>query len=166
MALFSSVLVLAGCMESPQDELIKGVSSARTAFEEPAPETNESTGGTDLYVPGGYELQEPSDDYNILLIRGNEAYALSLNPNEAPDSTFYYDLQKAMPEETWLVDEKFSHHGRFGFTTVREIADERYELVVSSGGTKLSTITEQSALRQNMNWMMETVRSVEASQEE
>ncbi|MBT2582554.1 hypothetical protein J7E21_07040 [Planococcus sp. ISL-109] len=166
MALFSSVLVLAGCTESPQDELIKGVSSARTAFEEPAPEANKANGDTALYVPGGYELQEPSDDYNLLLTRGNEAFALFLNPNEAPDSTFFYDLQKAIPEEAWLVDEKFSQHGRFGFTTVREIADERYELVVSSGGTKLSTITEQSALRTNMDWMMETVRSVESAQGE
>lgn len=165
MMLFSSVLVLAGCV-SPEEDLVEGVSSARAAFEEEAPEPNETAGETELYVPGGYEVEQPSDDHNVLITRGSQAFALFLNPNEASDSTFFYDLQKANPEETWLADEKFSQHGRFGFVTVRTIAEDRYELVVSSGGAKLSTITEQAALRNHMEWMMKTTRSIEAAQEE
>lgn len=165
MMLFSSVLVLAGCA-SPEDELVEGVSKARTAFEEEAPEPNEKAGKTELYVPVGYEIEQPSDDHHVLITRGSQAFELFLNPNEAPDSTFFYDLQKANPEKTWLADEKFSQHGRFGFVTVRTIAEDRYELVVSSGGAKLSTITEQAALRNQMEWMMETARSIDAAQEE
>lgn len=165
MILCSSVLVLAGCV-SPEDELAEGVSSARAAFEEEAPEPNEASGETELYVPGGYEVEPASDDHHVLITRGSQAFALFLNPNEAPDSTFFYDLQKANPEETWLADEKFSQHGRFGFVTVRTIAEDRYELVVSSGSAKLSTITEQAALRNQMEWMMKTARSIEAAQEE
>src|SRR5690554_2145248 len=66
MMLFSSVLVLTGCV-SPEDELVEGVSSARTAFEEEAREPNEAAGETELYVPGGYEVEEPSDDHNVLI---------------------------------------------------------------------------------------------------
>lgn len=163
--LCSSVLILAGCV-SPEDDLAEGVSTARAVFEQEAPEPNEAAGDTELYVPGGYEVEQPSDDHNVLITRGSQAFALSLNPNEAPDSTFFYDLQKASPEESWLADEKFSQHGRFGFVTVRTIAEDRYELVVSSGGAKLSTITDQSALRSQMEWMMKTTRSIEAAQEE
>lgn len=166
MVLISAAVVVSGCVQSSNDQLAEGVSSVRTAFDEAAPEPNETAGETELYVPAGYEVEMPSDNRNLLITRGSESFALLMNPNEAPDSTFFYDLQKANPEEAWAVDEKFSQHGRFGFATVRTIADDRFELVVSSGGTKLSTITKESALRSDMNWMMDTVRSVEAAQEE
>ncbi len=164
--LLSAALMLSGCLQNPQDELAKGISSARAAFEDQAPETNETIGNMELYVPGGYAIEEPSSEYEALITRKGEAFALFTNPNEAPDSTVFYDLQKANTESDWLVDEKFRQYGRFGFATVKKIAEERYELTVSSGGTKLSTITQEQALRQNMSWMMETVRSVESEKKE
>lgn len=165
IGLLSLLLVLSGCA-SAEDRQAEGIAAARAVFEEAAPEPNDTAGGTELYVPSGYQVEQPADDYHVLITRGGETYTLSRNPNEAPDSSFFYDLQKANLSEGWLVDEKFSRHGRFGFVTVREVADGRYELVVSSGGTKLSTITERQALNSNMNWMMKTVRSVEAADKE
>ncbi|MFD1030355.1 hypothetical protein [Metaplanococcus flavidus] len=156
-----SALLLAGCMGTPEERLAEGLSETRLAFEEEPPETNETAGETELYLPGGYDIEEPSDENNIILTKGSDSYVLFINPNEAPDSKFFYDLQKANEEQEWTADETFEQNGRFGFATLRSIAEDRFEVVVSAGGVKMTTISEESDVPGNMAWMMNTVRSIE-----
>lgn len=156
-----SAAVLSGCLALPEERIADGVAKVAAAFEDKPVETNESSDGTELYVPRSYTIEEPSDKQNIMITKGSDSYALFINPNEAADSTLFYDLQKANPEQQWVADETFEQSGRFGFTTVREIAEDRYELVVSAGGVKLTTISEERDIEKNMDWMMKTVRSIE-----
>jgi hypothetical protein len=156
-----SAAVLSGCLALPEERIADGVAKVAAAFEDEPVETNESSDGTELYVPRSYTIEEPSDKQNIMITKGSDSYALFINPNEAADSTLFYDLQKANPEQQWVADETFEQSGRFGFTTVREIAEDRYELVVSAGGVKLTTISEERDIEKNMDWMMKTVRSIE-----
>ena len=95
-----------------------------------------------------------------MITKGNDSFILFINPNEKGASTFFYDLQKADPEQIWIADETFRQHGRFGFVTVKEIAEDQLELVVSSGGAKMTTMTGKNDVPQKMEWMMETVRSI------
>lgn len=156
--------ILAGCMATPEEQIAQGVANARDAFEEEPEETNQSVGQVDLYVPKGYDIEEPSDDFNSLITKGNDSFALFINPNEKGDSTFFYDLQKADPEQQWVADETFQQNGRFGFVTVKEIAEDQLELVVSAGGVKLTTITREDDVPENMDWMMKTVRSIDTEE--
>lgn len=156
-----SAAVLSGCLALPEERIADGVAKVAAAFEDEPVETNESSDGTELYVPRSYTIEEPSNKQNIMITKGSDSYALFINPNEAADSTLFYDLQKANPEQQWVADETFEQSGRFGFTTVREIAEDRYELVVSAGGVKLTTISEERDIEKNMDWMMKTVRSIE-----
>jgi hypothetical protein len=153
-------VLLSGCLAAPEERIADGVAKVAAAFEEEPPEANESSDGTELYLPRSYTIEEPSDKQNIIITKGNDSYVLFINPNEAADSTLFYDLQKANPEQQWVADETFEQSGRFGFTTVREIAEDRYELIVSSGGVKLTTISEERDIENNMDWMMKTVRSI------
>ena len=84
----------------------------------------------------------------------------------AGDSTLFYDLQKADPERKWVVDETFEQNGRFGFVTVRQVAENLFEVVASAGGAKLTTISEKKKIDSNMEWMMKTVRSINPKEEE
>lgn len=156
-----SLFLLVGCMATPEERLAEGLSETRTAFEEEPPETNETAGQTDLYLPGGYDIEEPSDENNIIITKGSDSYVLFINPNEAADSKFFYDLQKANDEVEWIADETFEKNGRFGFTTLRAIAEDRVEIVVSAGGVKMTAISEESDVPDNMEWMMKTVRSID-----
>lgn len=156
-----SLFLLTGCMATPEERLATGLSEVRTAFEEEPLETNETAGSTELYLPGGYDIEEPSDDNNVIITKGSDSFVLFINPNEAPDSKFFYDLQKANEEQQWIADETFEEKGRFGFVTLRQIAEDRVEVVVSAGGVKMTTISEESDVPDNMEWMMETVRSIE-----
>ncbi|MCM3611514.1 hypothetical protein M4S82_09595 [Planococcus sp. MERTA32b] len=156
-----SLFLLAGCMATPEERLAEGLSETRTAFEQEPPETNETAGQTELYLPGGYDIEEPSDENNIIITRGSDSYVLFINPNEAADSRLFYDLQKANDEVEWIADETFEQNGRFGFTTLRAIAEDWIEIVVSAGGVKMTAISEESDVPDNMEWMMKTVRSID-----
>lgn len=162
MGITAALLLLAGCMATPEERLDAGLSETRKAFEEEPPETNETAGQTELYLPGGYNIEEPSDEYNVIFTKGSDSYVLFINPNESADSKFFYELQKANEEQEWIMDQTFEQNGRFGFTTLREIAEDRIEIVVSTGGVKMTTISEESDVPGNMEWMMKTVRSVDA----
>ncbi len=155
-----SISLLAGCMGTPEERMAEGISETRLAFEEEPPEANENAGETALYLPGNYDIEEFSDEKNITITNGNDSYILSVNPNETADSKFLYDLQKADTAQEWVIDETFEESGRFGFTTLREIAEDRLEVVVSAGGVKMTTISEESDVPDNMEWMMKSVRSI------
>lgn len=154
-------VLLAGCVATPEERIEQGLAEAQRIFEQDSVETNETAENTELYLPKGYTVEEPSDEHNIIITRGSDSYVLFINPNESADSTFFYDLQKANSEQEWLVDETFEQSGRFGFVTVREVAEDREEVVVSSGGVKMTTISETGDIDENMEWMMKTVRSID-----
>ncbi|HSI66821.1 MAG TPA: hypothetical protein VK947_05355 [Planococcus sp. (in: firmicutes)] len=159
--MIAGTFLLGGCGASLEERMVNGVENARESFEEEPVAANETVGDRELFVPRNYIVEEPSDAHNIIITRGSDSFVLFLNPNEEPDSTLFYDLQKANDEQQWAVDETFRQNGRFGFATVREIADDRFEIVVSAGGVKMTTISEASDIDSNMDWMMQTVKSVD-----
>lgn len=164
--LIAAAIGLSGCVASAEEQVANGITQAEKAFAAEPKKTNESLEKTDFYLPGGYTVEKPSDDYHILITKGSDSFALSVNPNEAGDSKLFYDLQKKDPEQKWIVDETFEQNGRFGFVTVRQVAENLFEVVASAGGAKLSTISEKKRIDSNMEWMMKTVRSINPNEEE
>jgi hypothetical protein len=158
--LAAASVALAGCMAPPEEQLADGLAEAEKAFEQAPKDTNKSADGHEFYLPGGYTIEEPANEQAVILTKGSDSFTLSINPNETSSSTFFYDLQKAEPDQKWLVDETFEQNGRFGFATVRKVADGRYEITENAGGAKLTTISEENKLAENMDWMMKTVRSI------
>ena len=156
--------LLAACTATPEEQIVKGLANAQEAFEAESENTNDTVGPTSLYVPNGYSVEEPSDGFTSLITRGNDLFSLLINPNEGAASTFFYDLQKVDAEQLWVADETFQQNGRFGFVTVEEIAEDQLELVVSAGGVKLTTVTTESEIPRNMDWMMKTVRSINSDE--
>lgn len=161
IAIMAATVLLAGCLATPEERIANGIAEAKTAFEQEPEETNEQTEALEFYLPGGYTVEEPSDEHNIIITEGSDSFVLFANPNESADSRLFYELQKANPEQEWIADETFEENGRFGFATVRNIAEDRYEIVVSAGGVKMTTISEESKIEENMEWMMKTVRSID-----
>lgn len=160
MAIIAATLLLAGCLATPEERVANGMAEVKTAFEQEPEKPNEQTDRLEFYLPGGYTVEKPSDEHNIIITKGSNSFVLFVNPNESADSRLFYDLQKANPEQKWVADETFEENGRFGFATVRTIAEDRYELVTSAGGVKMTTISEESKIDDNMEWMMKTVRSI------
>lgn len=156
----AAAIALAGCSATPEEKLAGALENAHKAFSSEPREGNETSDGTAFYLPGGYTVEEPSDERSINITKGSESFMLTVNPNEAGDSTLFYDLLKSDQQQEWAADETFEENGRFGFAAVRKIADDRFEVVASAGGAKLAAVSEMGKIEENMDWMMQTVRSI------
>jgi hypothetical protein len=162
LVLFAAAAIgLAGCSATPEEKIAGAFENAHKAFSEEPREANKSSDGTAFYLPRGYTVEEPSGERSINITKGSDSFMLTANPNEAGDSTLFYDLLKADPEQEWLADETFEENGRFGFAVVRKIADGRFEVIASAGGAQLAAISETGKIEENMDWMMQTVRSID-----
>ena len=113
-----------------------------------------------MFVPGGFSIQEDSDDTNIVLTKNSDAYVLFINPNEEQDSHLFYDLVQADKKKDNYALETFEQNGRFGFIAVLPSGEEQFEIIASIGGVKLTTISEEANILSNIEQMMKIVRSV------
>ena len=162
LVLFTAAAIgLAGCSATPEEKIADAFENAYKVFSAEPRETTESSDGTVFYLPEGYTVEEPSDENSINITKGSDSFMLTANPNETGDSTLFYDLLKSDPLKEWTADETFEENGRFGFAAVRKIADDRFELVASAGGAQLAAISEAGKIEENMDWMMQTVRSID-----
>lgn len=155
-----SLLVLAGCGQTVEEQVIAGMESAESIFSNEPTETNKSIGHIELYLPKGYGIEKGIDESNYMLVNDKDSYILFVNPNETEDSQLHYNLVKDNPNNEIIKDQTFETDGVFGFLAVVKQSEEKYELVVSVGGIKLSTISENKKLDNKLQEMMEIVQSV------
>lgn len=154
------IITLVGCSSSVADQTEDGIQAAKEAFQGEPAKSNEQVGDVQLFVPGGFSIQEESDETNIILTDSNEAYVLFINPNEDLDSQLFYELLLAEKEDVILAEQTFKQNERFGFVAVLPSGEEQYEIMVSNGGYKLTTISDERNIDDNMEKMMKIVRSV------
>ena len=57
-------------------------------------------------------------------------------------------------------NEKFINHKKLGFLIIKHLDDDMNELTVGIGGTKITTQTKTSSLKNEAKVMMEIVNSV------
>ena len=65
---------------------------------------------------------------------------------------------KVVEEQTYMNNDVF------GFSAVVEHAEDEYELIVSNGGIKMSTMSDGKKIDQKIQAMMEIVRSVKVKE--
>lgn len=154
------LFALTGCGKSVEEQINSGVASAQSIFEENPQEPNQTVGNIKLYVPEGYTVEPSEDNVNLLLKKGSENYILFVNINEAEDSNLHYKILKNNFADKIVKEQTVELDGAFGFTAVAQYDKERFELIVSSGGVKMSTISEDRNIDGKLVEMMQIVRSV------
>ena len=153
------VILMAGC-SSLEEQAIDGLENAKVAFQGDAEKPNEKVNDLNIFIPSGFSIEEESDETNIILTKGKDSFILFINPNELPGSQLYYDLMMSDSNLKVLEEKTFEQNGRFGFAAIIENSEERYELITSIGGTKLSTISDEQDIANNLEKMMLIVRSI------
>ncbi|MBB5148112.1 MULTISPECIES: hypothetical protein [Ureibacillus] len=156
-----SLLGLAGCGKSVEEQINIGVASAQTVFEESPREPNKKIGQIELYLPSGYSIKETDDENNYILSKGKDKYILFVNVNEKEDSQLHYDLLKNNSTKKIVKEQPVELDGAFGFTMVLEHDEGQFELIASSGGVKVSTISNNKHMDNKLVEMMLIARSVE-----
>ncbi|HWK23768.1 MAG TPA: hypothetical protein VNS08_12125 [Ureibacillus sp.] len=167
LAIVSCVLLgaLTGCGKTVEEQIDTGVASAQTVFEENPQQPNTTIGNIKLHVPSGYEVEESEDINNIIITKGKQSYILFVNYNEKEDSNLQYELLNNDKTKKIIKEETIESDGAFGFSAVVEHDTEQFELIVSSGGVKMSTISEDKNIDQKLVDMMTIVRSVKIAKE-
>lgn len=154
------LVALTACSASPEEQTGEGIKAAREIFQDESAKPNEQIENVELFVPGGFSIQEDSDETNIVMIDNNDSYVLFVNPNEKQNSHLFYDLLQAEKKDVILAEETFEQNGRFGFIAVLPSGEEQYEIIASIGGVKLTTISDEENILKNMKQMMKVLRSV------
>ncbi|MFJ7920205.1 hypothetical protein ACIQ6U_10630 [Lysinibacillus fusiformis] len=155
------LLMLSGCNQSIDEQIANGLQITETVFAEEPEEHTEEIGNIKLYLPSNFKVEDSSDAYNIVISKGKESYILFINDKEAQDSKLYYHLLKDNEADKIIEETTYDKDGRFGFTAVLKTDDENeMELIVSSGGVKMTTISPAKHIEDNLREMTKIVHSV------
>lgn len=155
------LLMLTGCNQSVDEQIKNGLQITKTVFAEEPKEHTDSIGDVELYLPSNFKVDDSSDAYNILVTKGQESYILFINDREDADSKLYYNLIKADSSKNIIKENTYKKDGVFGFAAVLKTDNENeFELIVSSGGVKMTTISQAKYIKDNLHEMTKIVHSV------
>lgn len=156
----AGVLLLAGCAQSIEEQVTTAIASAETKFEEKPMLANKEIGQLSLYLPSGYSIKAGETDTNYIVTKGQDEYIFFVNPLEEANSQLHYQLLTEDETKVILKEEKFEQDGLFGFLAVVEHSNEQFEIIVSIGGKKMTTISSERNIDDKIVAMMEMIRSV------
>ncbi|MHA6260388.1 hypothetical protein ACXYMX_10910 [Sporosarcina sp. CAU 1771] len=166
--LFSlSIFFLSGCMASLEEKADDGINAAKETFYSDSKDQTDEIEGIKLYKPAGFTVNNSSVPQNIVLNRKNETFILFVNPNEKESSRLFYELLLADTSKEILAEESFEKEDSFGFAAVLKSGNEKselVELVVSVGGTKMTTIGKKK-FTEDLTQMMQIVQSIKQDKE-
>lgn len=164
LAPVAALLLLTAC-SSPEEQAADGVRAAVEHIENEPESPNEKLGDQSIFLPSGFSVEAGSEAPNFLLQKGNDTYVLFVNENEPATSRLYYDLLVTDPAKTIIEEQTNELSDQFAFAAVVEHSEEQYELIVSRGGVKLSTVTDDSRIDQKLHDMMTIVHSYQSEEE-
>ena len=154
------ILVLSACGKTVEEKATAGIENAESVFTSDPNETNKAIGHIELYLPSGFNIEKGIDESNYTVVNGKDSYILFVNPNETEDSQLHYDLIKNDAKNNIIQDKTFEKEGVFGFSAVNQKDEETFELVVSVGGVKISTISNEKKIDEKLLNMMQMAKSV------
>ena len=155
-----SMLVLSACGKTVEEQASQGIENAETVFTSEPNEANKSIGHIELYLPKGFSIEKGIDEANYTVVNGKDSYILFVNSNEPEDSRLHFDILTQDTKANIIQEKTFETDGVFGFSAVNKQSEENYELIVSVGGVKLTTLSNDKKIDNKLQQMMEIVRSV------
>ncbi|KYG91458.1 hypothetical protein MHH70_18105 [Metasolibacillus sp. FSL H7-0170] len=161
LAITTLAFTLTGCGKSVQEQIEVGVASAETIFQESAEAPNTTIGSIELFVPKSYTVEQGANEMNYILTKDKDSYILFVNTNEQEDSKLHYDNLIADETKNIVKSQEIETTNEFGFSAVVQLDDKQYELIVSSGGIKMTTLSEDRKIEEKLHTMMQIVRSVQ-----
>lgn len=154
------LLALSACGVPVEEQLDNGMKNVETTFNEGPKETNTEIGKINVFLPTGYTIEESEDHTNYLLKKGDHHFILFVNPNEQKNSHLLYDLFKENQAKEIVEEKKLEAKDSFGFTAILENDEDSYELIVGSGGVKISTLSSGKNMDVILQEMMQIAHSV------
>lgn len=162
LVLTAAILLVLSACSTLEEKAAEGMEKAEEVFFGESVKANEKIENVQFFKPSNFSISEESDAQNIILTNRGEPFVLFINPNEKPDSRLHYDLMKEKNEKV-LFEKTFEEGDRFGFVAVVQNAENVMEVIVSSGGVKMTTLTKEDQVEDHIETMMKVVKSVSVS---
>lgn len=159
------IVSLSGCGKPLEEQIDSGLSLTEMVFKNEPKAFTETVGDFQLFLPTGYKIEETEDEVNALILKGKQSYLLFVNKIEGTDSQLHYDLMKNDTSKEILDVRTYEEDKVFGFSAIIQHTENTYELVVSLGGVKMTTISDEKKIEENLTDMLEIVRSVKLKNE-
>jgi hypothetical protein len=156
-----SAVLLAGCGKTVDEQVLEGITTVQAAFEQEPIKANTKENNISLYLPVDYVIDPSKEENNYLINSSDDQYILFINEKEPENSQLNYDLLMKSEDESIVKVEQLQGEKHFGFVAVKQFSEKEYELIVSIGGIKLSTVTNQKKIDEKLANMIDIVRSVE-----
>ncbi|WP_078432304.1 hypothetical protein [Metabacillus halosaccharovorans] len=153
------LFILTGCMPSSEEIKKETIESGEQAFLSKKQKSNETSNLFSYYLPEDFQVKEMKKA-NVLLEKGNQSFILFVNQNEDESSKVSYETLAEQYKEPF-ISETFERDNEFGYIFVVKIDKNLYEVTVGLGGTKLTTESEAHNLHDDVQVMMEIVKSVQ-----
>jgi len=154
------VFSLSGCGKSFEAQLKDSISLTKTVLADEPEQVTETVGNIQFYLPYGFKVEKSEDNVNILLSKDDNSYILFVNKHEEKDSKLLYDLIKQDDAKKIIKESTFKQDKVFGFSAVVKNEDGAYEVIASYGGVKLTTLSTEKEIAENIEDMLKIVRSV------
>lgn len=154
------LFILSGCGTTVEEQISTGVATVESTFKEKAAETNKNINEIELYLPNGYSIEKMEDQHNYKIQKGKNLYILFVNHNEDKNSKVHYNVLKNDQTKKIIEEKTFENDDTFGFVTIIEVDESTYELIVSSGSAKISTMSEERKIDEKLEDMMTIAHSV------
>ena len=158
LLLFVVVLLLSACSASLKEEQTAAKDAVGEAFKKDPKAINTENEDIKFYLPFGFEVDKETPN-NIILKNGSKTYILFYNPHEGPDSKVIYEA--ALKQKEYGFKETFSaKDGHHGYLLIKNADKKLNELIVGTGGVKITTQSKTKNLSTEAANMAEIVRSV------
>ena len=156
-----ATVLLASCGKTVEEQVSEGITTVQAAFEQQPIKSNTKENSISLYLPEDYVIDPSKEENNYLINSSDDQYILFINEKEPENSQLNYDLLMESEDESIVKVEQLKGEKHFGFVAVKQYNENEYELIVSIGGIKLSTVTNQKKIDDKLANMIDIVRSVE-----
>ena len=157
-----AVLALSACSKiSYKEESKAAIKTVKIALNEKPKKPNNKGEDIRFYLPFGYEIKDQSP-HNLLLKNGSKTYILFNNPQENFSSDVVYNASIAQYKKI-EINETFKDKKRMGYLIIERLKDDMNEMTIGIGGTKLTTQTKTSSLKDEATAMMKIMNSVKTS---
>lgn len=153
------LVLLSGCTQSEESLRNDSIDHTKQAFDNEELEVNEKAEQFSFYLPNDFKIKE-KNDYNVLLEDGNKSYILFVNLNEPKNSKVSYVTLTEQYQEPFL-SKTFEQNDRFGYLFVVKIEENKYEVTVGVGGTKVTTEAKGNDVAEDAEAMMMIANSVQ-----
>ncbi|WNS74639.1 hypothetical protein RRV45_17235 [Bacillus sp. DTU_2020_1000418_1_SI_GHA_SEK_038] len=159
LLLFIVVLLLSACSASLKEEQTAAKDAVGEAFKKDPKATNNENEDIKFYLPFGFEVDKETPN-NIILKNGSKKYILFYNPHEGPDSKVIYEA--ALKQKEYDFKETLStKNGHHGYLLIKSTDKKLNELIIGTGGVKITTQSKTKNLSAEAGNMAEIIQSVE-----